>query len=213
VSVDQLRPLIRELAKTCEEHAFSWMLNQEPSVADLKVDIPEIVNVYVQSAALLAADWYNDQESESSYFATPVDGIADERLDNLASWVHDGPQKPENKMRVAANTLVFEAARNTVYQNAQVEGVAVVRYEYADSCDGCVARATTSARARNSRSADVATDFHPSCEGMLVPVRNRLWEPPEYARKWRQRIDDARRAGNTTPDDIERWLRTARASN
>jgi hypothetical protein len=53
VSVDQLRPLIRELAKTCEEHAFSWMLNQEPSVADLKVDIPEIVNVYVQSAALI----------------------------------------------------------------------------------------------------------------------------------------------------------------
>src|SRR5829696_3784866 len=100
MSVEQLRPMIRQLARTAEEHAFSWMLTQEPSIADLKLDIPEMVNVYVQSAALLAADWYNEQNPESSYFAAPVDGIADERLDNLATWVHDGPQRPENRMRV-----------------------------------------------------------------------------------------------------------------
>jgi hypothetical protein len=206
VSVDQLRPQIKRLAQRASIHAYNWMLRDEPDVDELTQQLPEVVAVYTQSAAVLAADWYNNQDAESSYFAMPVEGIADERLQNTATWVYGGPQKPENRLKVVANTLVFDAARNTVAQNALNEGVAVVRYEYADSCNRCVSRATVSARARNSRSDDVSADFHHSCEGMLVPVRRGLWEPPGYAREWKQRIDAARRAGNTKPDDIASWL-------
>lgn len=206
MSANQLRSWVKQLAQTCEEHAYSWVLTHEPSTEELKTDLPEIVASYVQSAALLASDWYEEQDPESSYFAIPMDAIPDERLENAAVWVNSGPQRPENKIRVAAHKMVFDAARDTIYRNAQDEGVAVVRYEYADSCEGCVARATTSARARNSRSDDLAFDFHPSCEGLFLPVRSGLWEPPDYARQWRTRIEQARLAGNANADDIAKWL-------
>lgn len=213
MSIERLRPEIRELALTCEEHAYNWMLTYEPGAQDLLTDIPAMMVLYVQTAALLAADWYNDQNPESSYFAEPIDKIADERLENIATWVHGGPQRPENRMRTAANTMVFDAARNTIYQNAVNEGVAVVRYEYADSCNKCVARATTSRRAHNSRSDDLDREFHPSCEGMLVPVRRGVFEPPEYTRGWKERVRAAKSAGNTKPDDIANWIGTKYPAN
>lgn len=206
MSVGQLRPEVRHLATRASIHAYNWLLREQPDVDGIIEELPALIAVYTQSAAILAADWYNNQDAESSYFASPVEGIADARLQNTAHWILAGPQKPENRMRTAANTLTFDAARNTIYQNAQNEGVAVVRYEYADSCHQCVARATTSPRARNSRSDDVATDFHHSCEGMLIPVRGGLWQPPEYTREWKQRVDAARRAGNTSAEDIAAWL-------
>lgn len=207
MTISALRPHISELAQTCQEHVYAWMVTEEPGIDEIKVALPEIVAVYTQSAALLAADWYNNEDADSSYHATPIDGIADERLENTALWVHAGPQTPENRMRVAAHSLVFDAARNTIYFNAQEEGVAVVRYEYADSCDKCVARATTAPRARNSRSDDIATDFHHSCEGMYIPVRSGVWEPPHYAREWGRAVEAAREAGNTSADDIANWMR------
>jgi hypothetical protein len=206
VSVEQLRPLIRQLAHTAEIHAFNWMLQYEPTVEDLQIDIPEMLDVYVQSAALLAANWYNEQDDESTYFALPVEGIADDRLENTAAWVHRGPQRPENRMRVAAHTLVFDASRNTVYQNAKEEGVAIVRHEMGDACEDCATRATLAPKARNSSSEDISTDFHPSCEGMYVPVRRGVWEPPSHARVWRSRIADARRSGAQSAEDIAKWL-------
>ena len=208
MTISSLRPLISELAQTCQEHTYAWMVTEQPGVDEIKLSLPEIVAVYTQTAALLAADWYNNEDADSSYHAVPIDGIADERLDNTAHWVHAGPQTPENRMRVAAHSLVFDAARNTVYGNAQEEGVAVVRYEYADSCDECVARATTSPRARRSRSDDIATDFHHSCEGMYIPVRTGVWEPPHYAREWGSLVKSAREAGFESPDDIASWLKS-----
>jgi len=206
VSIDQLRPEVVRLAKRASIHAYNWMLRDEPDVDELREQLAEVVSVYTQSVGVLAADWYNNQGDGSSYFAFPVDEVPPERLDNLSAWIHAGPQRPESRIKTAAHTLAFDAARRTVFGNAQAEGVAVVRYEYGDSCEKCIARATTAPKASNSSSDDVAKDFHHSCEGMLVPVRSGLWQPPEYARAWRTRVKAARRAGNTDPDDIAKWL-------
>lgn len=206
MSINELRPFIRQLAQTAEEHAYAWMLDNDPSPRELTSDIPVMLAAYRQSAALMAAEWYDKQNPNSSYQSFSVDDMADEQIENLATWVHKGPQSPENRLRLVANTLVFDAARETIWQNAQEEGVAVVRYEYADSCHGCVARATTEPTAHNSRSAELNRRFHPSCEGMLVPVRTGIWEPPSHAREWHPRLLAARRAGNANPDDIAKWL-------
>lgn len=206
MSVDQLRPMVRQLAHTAEIHAYNWMVEEEPTISELLDGLPEAMAVYTQSAALLAADWYNSQDEESAYFAFPMEEIAPERLENTARWIFDGPQRPENRLRTAAFTMVFDAARNTVYYNAQTEGVSVVRHEQFNACNDCVARATTSPRARNSGSDDIATDFHHSCSGMFVPVRRGIYDPPSHAKEWQQRIKVARQAGNTTPEEIALWL-------
>jgi hypothetical protein len=200
--------MVRQLAHAAQIHAHNWMVQFNPSASELVTDLPEMLGVYVQSAALLAADWYNSQDEESSYFAFPIDGIEDVRLENLAGWVHRGPQRPENRIRSAAQSIVFDAARNTILLNAQTEGVAIARHEEAAACNDCLVRATLTSKSRNSRSDDIGSDFHPGCEGMWVPVRRGIYDPPSYTAGWRERIDAARQAGNTAPDDIASWLNT-----
>lgn len=206
MSVDSLRPLVRQLARNAEEHGYAWMIANEPSVEDLLVDLQEIVLVYADTAALLAADWYNSLNENSSYSAVRDHGLDEEKLANVASWIHAGPQLPENRIRVAAHKLVFDAARRTTLTNAAMEDVAIARHESAKCCTKCIARATTAAKHRKSRSDDVNQEFHPSCEGMFIPVRTGLYEPPDHAGEWRLRIKAARRAGNVEPDDIASWL-------
>jgi hypothetical protein len=156
------------------------MATEQPAAEDLLLDLPELVAPYVQGAAILAADWYNNQDADSSYYADPDHGIADERLAATVGWIYAGPQRPESRIRVAAHTMVFDAARNTVWRNAEAEGVNVARQEMAESCQDCLARASVNPREKTGRSDDVARDFHPSCEGLFVPIRTGVYTPPDY---------------------------------
>lgn len=206
MNVDQLRPMVRRLAEVCQEHAYTWMLTYDPTAEDLLNDIPEMVSVYTQSAALLAADWYNSLDADSSYYASPQELIAEERLIATASWVHAGPQRPENRIRTAAYAMVFDAARDTIWNNAAAEGVAVVRHEGAGACGDCAVRATTAITGTKDISESVARDFHHSCDGMFIPVRSGAYEPPSYTRNWGEKVAAARLAGNSSPEEIAKWL-------
>lgn len=198
--------MVRTMALTAQHHAHAWMLTNEPTVEELLTDIPEMLRAYAQSAAIMAADWYNGLAGISSYFAKPDDDMPEEKIVNIAAWVHEGPQRPENRMAAAAHRLVFDAARRTVQVNALAEGVALARDEMADSCTDCQARATVDPKEKTGRSDDVDQFFHPSCEGMLVPVREGVYTPPGHTAQWRDRIAAARRAGNTTADSIAKFL-------
>lgn len=198
--------MVRTMARTAENHAYSWMLTYEPTVEQLLTDIPEMLRVYAQSAAIMAADYYNGLAGISSYFAKPDEDMPDEKIVNIAAWVHEGPQRPENRMRVAAHKVVFDAARRTIQVNALAEGVALVRDEMAGSCHGCQARTTVDPKEKTGRSDDVDQFFHPSCEGMLVPVREGVYTPPGHTEEWRTRIAAARRAGNTDADSVAKFL-------
>jgi hypothetical protein len=207
VSIDTLRGPVRTLAQRSQDRIYNWMLSRAPvTVEDLQQNLFVLAGVYAQSAALIAADWYEEQDPDSRYAAFLDDDLPDEKLANMALWVFRGPQEPENRGRVAAHKLVFDAARRTIFANAATEGVAIARHESARCCNGCLVRATLTARDRNSSSEDVAQDFHPSCEGMFVPVRSGLYAPPEHTKEWRNRVLLARRAGNTALDDLAYWL-------
>lgn len=194
--IEKLRPEVRRLAKRASIQTYNWMIRDTPTIEELREELPERVAVYTQSAALLAADWYNGIESDSRYFALPDEDLPDEKIANVAKWVHDGPQSPENRIKMAAHRLVFDAARRTVQVNALAEGVQVSRHEMAGGCDDCMVRAAM----------DLDGEYHPGCEGLLVPNRNGSYEPPEYVQEWRLRVREAQLAGNTSPDRIANWL-------
>ena len=192
--------MVRQLAQAAEAVAVDWVLTQDVTAEDLAIDLAGLVSPYASTAALLAADWYDNLE-DSGYSAVLDDDMAQEKLDNAALWIMSGTQLPESRMRVAANKMVFDAARRTVFVNAHIEGVALAREEEAGCCNDCVARATTVAKARNS-TAVVEQDFHPGCMSLYFPVRGDLYTPPDYAREWHSRIKSAKLAGAGSAEEI-----------
>ena len=206
MSVDALRPVVRRMALRAQDRATNWFVAGDRSVDDTAGALSAIVGVYANSAALLAADWYEDEDPDIRFDAILDEDMPEEKLASVAAWVFAGPQTPTSRIRVAAHRLVFDAARRTVFVNARNEGVAIARHELARCCDDCIARATVSARDRNSGSEDVDQDFHPGCEGLFTAVRSGIYAPPEYAREWRVRLNAARHAGNVVPDSLAKWL-------
>jgi hypothetical protein len=194
------------LARIAEEHALGYMLERERDSDDLILDIPDMMAPYIQGAAILAADWYEDEDPESGFQAAVADEIALERLIATARWVFRGPQLPENRMRTAAHSLVFDAARNTVWANAEDEGVAVIRHELAGACDDCAVRATVDIRGRLSRSDDVSREFHHACTGLFGVVRREPYVPPDHALEWGRKIAGARASGVANPEDIAKFI-------
>lgn len=208
MSVDQLRPYVRRLAERAEQRAFNWMVAKNPSRDDYREAIITFSGVYAQTAGLLAAEWYNDQNKDSRFSAALDDDLATEKLDNVADWVFDGPQMPENRGRLAAHRLVFDAARRTVFAAAAEEGVAIARHEQAQSCSKCIVRATVDHRDSSASSEAVDQFFHPKCEGLFVPIRTGVYEPPSHTREWREKIARAHDAGNSDPEDVALWIKT-----
>lgn len=206
MSVGELLPLIDQLAVIAEEQAYAWMVSFAPTELSLIDDIPDMIGTYCDTAALLAADWYNNQDADGVYSARPAWALGEQQRANISKWAFSGPQLPENQMRVMAHSLVYQAARLTIWKNAEIEKVAVVRHENADSCGNCRVRATNVVTERNSGFDGVFRDFHHSCTGMYVPVRSGVYEPPEHARSWGEKIAKARLAGKVNADDIAKWL-------
>ena len=134
---------------------------------------------------------------DSSYSASLEDALEMEKLENVALWIMSGPQLPESRARVAANKMVFDAARRTVFLNARVRGccagprrgIVVLQRLY---CAG-----HTAPKARNSTSV-VEQDFHPACSALYMPIRGEFYTPPHYTRQWHSRIKSAKLAGAGT---------------
>lgn len=206
MSVSQLLPLIEQLAQSCERQAYAWMTSFSPTAESLVDDITDMTNVWCDSAALLAADWYNDQDADGQYRARGTWDLDRDQRTAIANWIMAGPQAPENQARAMGRSLVYTAARKTIWANAELEGVAVVRYEEANACGNCQVRATSRITPKNASSDQVFRDFHHSCSGIYIPVRAGIYEPPDYARSWGEKIAAARLAGKVNTDDIAKWL-------
>lgn len=162
--------------------------------------------LYTVSAALMAANFYEDASPTSKYRATPAEAGNPARYAELSKHIFEGPQSPSNKLAASMHSMVFDAARDTVSSNAKAEGVPIVREEEAGACGDCRQRATLVAKDRNSSSDGVSWERHTRCEFLFVPVRRGLYSPPEYARQWREQIHAARLAGNENPEDIAKYL-------
>lgn len=205
MSVKDLLPYVNRLARSAGERAYIWMIGDERTVEELVEEMAALVTPYASTAAVLAADWY-DSLGEGSFFPIQDMDLPEEKIANVASWVMAGPQSPEGRARLAANKLVFDATRRTILVSAEAEGVPVARHEEAQCCNKCIARATTFTMDRTTSSHTSDQWFHPACEGLYVPVRGEVYEPPEHARKWDQKVSEARLAGNVNAEDIATWL-------
>jgi len=208
LSVDQLRPFVRRLAERAEQRAFNWMTANNPTRDDYRDAITLFSGVYAETAGLLAADWYEEQNRDSRFQARLDDDLAPVKLDNVADWVFSGPQTPANRGRVAAHRLVFDAARRTVFVNAADEGVAIGRHEGATSCAKCIVKATLDVRPQDASSEGVDQDFHPRCEGLFVPARKGPYQPPPHTAAWREMVAQARDAGKSGPEEIALWIKS-----
>lgn len=200
-----LRSDLAQLTAIAREHMSIWLgtvSGPEAAAEGMAIQIAP----YAESAALLAADWYLDQNPDSKYDPEPVALITDERAENTAKWLFAGPQTPDSRMRAATQSMIYDAARNTVLVNANAEGVAIVRHAHANAHNDCIARATVDPRASTANSDDVPRDFRHNCECLYIPVRKGVYEPPDYTSEWRERIAEARRAGNTSPEAVANWL-------
>lgn len=195
----------RTLAEEAEAMVQAYLQTYGVEIA-VAEDALDGLRAFTDEAALLAAEFYNDLNPSARYSAKVDDDMADEKIVNVAKWVFDGPQSPESRIVAAANRLVFDAPRRTILMNARSEGVAVARHEEQGCCSKCIARATTMPREHRHRSEDIDQFFHPKCEGMFVPVRKGVWQPPQYQREWHDRVESARLAGLSNPDDIANWL-------
>ena len=185
MSIDKLRPYVRRLAERAEQRAFNWMVSKNPTRDDYRDAIVLFSGVYAETAGLLAADWYNKLNPDVKFTATLDRDMPDIKLDYISDWVFAGPQLPENRGRLAAHRLVFDAARRTVFAAAAEEGVTIGRHEGATSCSKCIVKATLDVREQHASSEDVDQDFHPKCEGLFVPARTGDYEPPAHTAKWR----------------------------
>ena len=206
MSVGALLVDVRLMAEQARDMAQAWMLAPDMTAEQVQDELSGMLGGFVGSASVFAAGWYNELNPESNFAADIDDDLPDEKIANVASWVFSGPQSPQSRIKVAAHRLVFDAARRTVQVNAMAEGVAMARHEDAGCCTKCMARATTVEKPRKGRSDDVDQFFHPTCEGMFVPVRKGLYEPPSHAREWHPKIEAARLAGNSDSDSIANWL-------
>lgn len=190
MSVTSLRSELRMIAEAAQWHGHNYVLDHEPDLEDLTASLADFMGVYCQTTALIAADWYNEQDREARFFARPVSVVPPKRASDTAGWVFRGAQTPDvmtvaNRVASAAYTMAFDAARDTVSANATNEGVAYVRVEEPDACDDCMGRATLVPRARNSSSDDVSWERHQRCEFLFEPVRTGIWTPPAHQVKWR----------------------------
>lgn len=200
---NDIRELVGRLSEQAADTIYAWVYTYMPSPDQLNGVLDAVLGPYFEEAALLAADWYNDA-GPVGFHGKPLPGIPAQRLAATAEWVYAGPQKPEVRAAAAAGAMVFDAARNTVRENARIEGVKVARDERADACGDCALAATSSGRGTAADAVDSV--FHHNCDGLLVPVRRGVYEPPEWVTGWGNVIDAARRAGITDRAEIAKLL-------
>lgn len=189
MSVERLREELRTIADGAQWHASNYVLDVEPDQETLADAIADFMSVYCQTGALLAADWYNELDRESKYFARPVWVVPPERATDTAAWVFKRPQTQSAEALApraasAAYSMVFDAARDTVTENARNEGVAYARVEERGACDDCKRMATATPRTSKSRTDDVRWERHQRCEFLFEPVRSGIWTPPSYTAEW-----------------------------
>lgn len=187
MSVTSLRNELRLIAEGAEWHARNFVLDLQPDKETLTDAIADFMAVYCQTAAVLSADWYNNVDRKSRFFAHPVSVVPVQRAEDTAAWVFKRGEVVatiERRMAAAAYSMVFDAARDTVAANASDEGVAMARVEEQSACDDCRRLATLVPRVRDSSSDGLSWERHQRCEFLWEPVRSGIWVPPDYAQKW-----------------------------
>lgn len=180
----------------------------------LKQAFPDILRPHAEAAATITAQWYDELAPRADFNATPVVDLAPERLAKSVDWAlyAPGDAQPLDRLAGSAKRMVYDAARDTIVDNASQEKVRWARYAQPDACAFCRVLATRSGDAlyRSEHSAQfvvgrggqprgsrkLGEKYHDHCRCLPFPVREGDYEPPDYTQQWQKQYEDARKAGN-----------------
>jgi hypothetical protein len=115
-------------------------------VGILQGAVPEIVGQHAQAAATVAAQWYDELAPEKPFQATAVTDLAPERVTKSIGWALNAPgdARPLDRLAGSAKRMVYDAARDTITENAAQENIGWARYAQPDACAFCRVLATRS---------------------------------------------------------------------
>lgn len=157
---------------------------------------PALVDPYHQTAAQLAATWFEDSLPASTYVAATADPINLERLAKSADWAL-GATGDAGRLRLSGTLqrAVFDGARDTTLLNVQATDSKWARYASATACAFCRLLATRKGAYRSRNTA--ATKVHDDCHCLPVEVRTGSYKPPDYVGEWERQYVEARRAAGS----------------
>lgn len=117
--------------------------------------LPVVLEQNATAAAAIAARWYDELAPESEFTATPVVNLNPIQIDKTINWALYAPGKaePVDRLAGASKRIVANAARDTITDNANVEGVRWARYASANACAFCRLLATRGPIYHTERSA------------------------------------------------------------
>lgn len=123
---DRIRRLLASVAGLDEAELLAFITDAAPA----------LIAPFLTAAADLTAIWYEDQNPESDFVATPVDVIGADDLAVSARWavLQDDPAEA---LAGAAGNALFETSRETVATNADREGVRWARFARPEACGFC----------------------------------------------------------------------------
>lgn len=190
---------------------------------------PELVTPFLAAAANLTTTWYDEQDPDSPFLATPADLAPVDRLAISGRWGML-QANPAAALGGAGSRALFDASRETVIKNADVEGVMWARQASETACGFCRMLATNGAMYSghgvvfDEEAGDYITvvvgqrrkgggralrgtrkfgeKYHDNCQCIAVPVRGGVYEPPEYVAQWKRDYHAARTAGAKTAGEI-----------
>lgn len=140
-AVTEFQSLLGQLAQELQSRielllASALKLEQSDLLAFMTDAAPELITPFLTAAAELTALWYDDQNPQSDFVATPVDVITADDLASSARWamLQDNPAAA---LAGAASNALFQTSRETVATNADREGVRWARFAKPDACGFC----------------------------------------------------------------------------
>ncbi len=127
---EELRAKIERLLSNLSQ------LDQAELLAFITDAAPEVLQPFIAAAADLTAIWYEDQNPDSGFTATPAPAPTADDIAKTARWAVLQPD-PAAAFSGAATELLFDASRNTVVDNAEREGVKWARFAREEACGFC----------------------------------------------------------------------------
>ncbi|MCG7592393.1 hypothetical protein [Mycobacterium sp. PSTR-4-N] len=148
VQAEALQQILGDLAAVTVQQVVQFFAQYNSAHPEfptlLRQVFPRILEQNGQAAAAIAARWYDELKPDSDFTATPVVDIPPAQLDKTINWALYAPGKatPVDRLSGSAKRLVTNAARDTLTDNANTEGVRWARYASATACAFCRLLAT-----------------------------------------------------------------------
>jgi len=153
---------------------------------------PTLLLPYVDLAASIAADWYDNLDLAANFRVSEVSGVDGSRIAYTAKWAFNaaGEEPPLNRMVGAFQRMVFDAARTVVVSNAKAEGLHWFRDAREDACSFC-RLLTVNPRAYRGKYVDMPSHNH-DCRCLAVVQRGDTpYAEPPWVARWRREVSQS----------------------